>query len=505
MKYVVIFTFVLALISCKENQQPTEKLGVVTIEVSGNKDAIPHFEKGLLLLHSFEYEDAREAFEEALEEDPEMPMAYWGKAMTYNHSLWSEQDFDDGVAVLKKLDEIDFSKNTTELERDLIAAVKILYQPKTTKEERDKAYSEYLGELSKKHPGNHEILSFYALSLLGASEDGRDEELYGKGAVIAQSVLEQNPNHPGALHYLIHSYDDPDHATLALDAANAYSKVAPDASHALHMPSHIYVAMGMWDEVISSNENSYQASLNRMERKKLDNDARGYHAFHWLQYGLLQKGKMEEARKMVWDMEKYASEKPSRRARVHMVFLKGTYLVESDDWEGEIADIPVDVSDLSLTIRSQYQFLEGMKAYKAGNTKLLDSIISTMENEAERATFVVTNDNAKLCSGATRGDLTNSDVVEANIRRHQLMGLKADLKNDSETAEEHFKTAIDLQSSISYSYGPPHIQKPVYELYADWLLTQNRKEEAGEQYTLSLKSGPKRRLALGGIETAKQI
>jgi tetratricopeptide (TPR) repeat protein len=504
MKYAVLITILLSIISCKKNTPSADQLGVVTIEVSGNKNAIPHFEKGLLLLHSFEYEDAREAFNQALENDPNMPMAYWGKAMTYNHSLWSEQDFDDAVAVLEKLDAVDLSE-TSQLERDLIEAVRILYQPETTKAKRDKAYSKFLGKLTVKHPGNHEVLSFYALSLLGASGDGRDAELYGKGAIIAQSVLNQNPKHPGALHYLIHSYDDPDHATLALDAANAYSKVAPDASHALHMPSHIYVAMGMWDEVIASNVNSYQASLNRMERKKLDNDARGYHAYHWLEYGLLQKGKFEDAKKMVLEMQKFVSEKPSRRARVHLVFLKGTYLVESDEWDGEIASIPVDVADLNLTIRSQYQFQEGMKAYKREDMAVLDSIIKSMENEIQKASFVATNDNARLCSGATRGDLTNTDIVEAKIRRHQLQALSADLRSDAVMAESHFTTSIELQQSISYSYGPPHIQKPTRELYADWLLQQNRKEEAREQYTLSLDSGPKRRLALQGIKTSEQI
>ncbi|MCF6223634.1 MAG: hypothetical protein L3J34_07890 [Flavobacteriaceae bacterium] len=152
-------------------------------------------------------------------------------------------------------------------------------------------------KLNLKYPDNHEVKAFYALSLLGSVSDGRDDEIYGKGAKIAQGIIEENPNHPGALHYLIHSYDDPKHANLALDAAYSYAKVAPDASHALHMPSHIFVAMGMWDEVVKSNENSYQASVNRMERKKLDNDARGYHAFHWLEYGYLQQNRFEDAKK----------------------------------------------------------------------------------------------------------------------------------------------------------------------------------------------------------------
>ncbi|MDM9632823.1 hypothetical protein QU605_15195, partial [Robiginitalea sp. M39] len=154
--------------------------------------------------------------------------------MSHNHSLWHEQDYDEGAEVLKKLDAIDMDKNATELERDFIAAVEILFQPETEKPERDLAYASFMEGLSKKYPDNHEVAAFYALSLLGSVPDGRDEELYGKGAKIALGILAENPNHPGALHYTIHSYDDPKHAALALEAAHAYAEVAPDASHALH-------------------------------------------------------------------------------------------------------------------------------------------------------------------------------------------------------------------------------------------------------------------------------
>src|SRR5690606_12522759 len=187
-------------------------------------------------------------------------------------------------------------------------------------------------------PSNQEVAAFYALSLLGSVPEGRDDAIYGKGAKIAKGILKEISKNPGALHYLIHTYDDPDHATLALNIANAYSKFASDAIYSLYMPSYIYVAMGMWDNVISSNIASYQASVDRMEEKNLDNDARGYHAFHWLQYGYLQKENFEEAKKMVLDMKKYASEDQSKRARVHLVFLKGTYLCETDDWTGEVAN-----------------------------------------------------------------------------------------------------------------------------------------------------------------------
>jgi tetratricopeptide (TPR) repeat protein len=505
MKYLSIFLALFLIVSCKQKEKETDALGVVNISVTGNKNALPHFKKGLLLLHSFEYEDAREAFQKAKKEDPEMAMAYWGEAMTYNHSLWQEQDYVDAAIVLEQLDEINSQQETTELENDLIEAVHILYKPKTEKKERDIGYSEFMESLYKKYPANQEVAAFYALSLLGSVEEGRDDVIYGKGAKIAKGILKENPNHPGALHYLIHSYDDPNHASLALDAANAYSKVAPDASHALHMPSHIYVAMGMWDDVISSNIASYQASLNRMEKKNLDNDSRGYHAFHWLEYGYLQKGNQEEAKKMVLDMKKYAAETPSKKARVHVVFLKGTYLTETDEWDGEIANIPVDITDLNISVRSQYHFLEGMKAFKEGNISKLDSVLNTMEQDHKRESFVVAEGSSKLCSAVTRDEATEMDLKESEIRQNQLMALRAELNNDLKLAEEHFIKSIDIENSLSFSYGPPSIQKPPHELYADWLLTQNRNEEAAEHYSLALKNGPGRLRILKGIENTKQV
>ena len=365
-KSLIIF-LLLIFNSCQKKSPNTAYLGIVNIEISGDPAALPHFEKGLLLLHSFEYRDAREEFLKAQEIDPLMAMVYWGEAMTYNHSLWGEQNYDKGIAALNKLKAIDNTKADTELEKDFINAVEVLYQSEKAKTTRDKAYANHMLMMNEKYPGNHEVAAFYSLALLGSVPEGRDDNIYGQGAVIANRILEENPKHPGALHYLIHSYDDPDHAHLALNAANNYAKVAPDASHALHMPSHIYVALGMWDEVVRSNEHSYQASLNRMERKKLDNDARGYHAYHWLEYGYLQQGRVEDARKMVLDMEQYAKEKSSKRARVHLVFLKGTFLTETNLWDDPIADIDINVSDLNVSVRSQYNFLEGMKVYIKGD------------------------------------------------------------------------------------------------------------------------------------------
>lgn len=494
MKPIVALLCFLLLAGCQKQKPAQDYLGVVELEVTGKEGALPHFEKGLLLLHSFEYSDSHEEFKKASQVDPDMAMAYWGQAMTHNHSLWHEQDFEEGMEAIRKLKNIDLSK-VTELERDFVSAVRVLYESDSIKSVRDKNYAAEMQRLSTKYPNNHEISAFYALSLLGSVEDGRDEQVYGQGAVIAKGILEENPNHPGALHYLIHSYDDPEHAKFALNAADSYAVVAPDASHALHMPSHIYVALGMWDEVVSSNENSYQASLNRMERKSLGNDARGYHAYHWLEYGYLQQGRREDARKLVEDMTGYAGETPSIRARTHLVFLKGTYLVETEEWTGEIADIPVEIDDLSVSTRSKYRFIEGMKAFAKGDLESLNRQIEDLEKDHLKESYLVTYDSATFCSGASRGETTPSMLLETEITMHQLMALSAWLREDPDKTEQYLKKSIELQEDLSYSYGPPEIQKPTHELYADWLNAMGRTEEARVQFGKALERAPKRRLA----------
>lgn len=495
----ILLLLLLIIASCKEEKKETSYLGIVDIQVTGDQKAIPHFEKGLLLLHSFEYADSRDAFIEAQKTDPNMLMSYWGEAMTYNHPLWSEQDFDKGIEALNKLEEVQRKVNITELENDFIQGIHILYESDSSKTERDKNYARFMSSLNKKYPDNHEVAAFYALSLLGSVEDGRDDIIFGKGAAIANGILKENPNHPGALHYLIHSYDDPEHAKLALTAADSYSVVAPDASHALHMPSHIYVALGMWDKVVSSNENSYQASINRMIAKNLAPNGRGFHAYHWLEYGYLQQGRFEDAKKLVVDMEGFTEEAPNKYSRSHMVYLKGTYLVETNDWESKIANIDVDISDLNLTVRSQYRFLEGMKAYSKGDNSSLEQIIKEIKKDHDKESYLVSYDNAPFCSGANRYTTSPSMLVETEIMMHQLQALQAQLNNDPTLTEELLKTSIALNQDLSYSYGPPVIQKPTNELYADWLLKQQRYQDALDQYNATLLKAPKRRSAEKGV------
>ena len=504
-KAIILVPFILFFCTPPKNTT-SSGLGEVQFTATGKKEALPHFEKGLLLLHSFEYMDAAEEFRKARTLDPAFAMAYWGEAMTHNHPLWRYQDYEKATAILQVLApdaEERAGKAKTEIEKDLIRSLTVLYG-KGSKAERDKQYARFMENLYEKYKGNPEVATFYSLALIGSVEIGRDEIVYGKAAAIAKEVLAKHPRHPGALHYLIHAYDDPQHAAQALATADAYALTAPDAGHALHMPTHIYLALGMWDKVVTSNEVSWAAGEKRKERKKLSNDALNYHAFHWLLYGYLQQGEKGKAKKLLLDMKRYNDEMASGRARAHLIFMKTTYLSETADWDSEIVPIRVPHKDLNIVTRAKNYFIDGWHAFHQRDEAALAAVIQTLAGErlidVERATSGV----PAMC-GSTSSETPNLlDVQYAEVMEIELRAMQASLKNDVSDAEKWLKKATALENSISYSYGPPDIVKPSNELYGEWLLEVNRPQEAETQFDLALKAAPKRVWSVKGKEKANK-
>ena len=498
---------VLFFIHCSSGKNQTQdKLGKIDFTVSGKAQAQAAFMKGLLLLHSFEYEDAAEWFVECRKLDPGFAMAYWGEAMTYNHPLWREQDYYEGNAVLALLaptPEERLSKAQTELEKDFLKAVNILYG-KGNKSERDSSYALYMESLYKKYPGNHEVMAFYSLSLIGWGVVERQTKLFEKAAVIAQEVLEKNPKHPGALHYVIHAYDDPDHAKEALSTADKYAVVAPDAGHALHMPTHTYLALGLWDKVISSNVESWAAEKQRKERKKLDNNALGYHSYHWLEYGYLQVGQKEKALAMVDSMKQFCAAAPSGYARAHMTFLKTTYLAETGDYTGPVADISFSLDDLNILTRARDHFVRGMNAYMKKDDEALDKIIRQMAGERLIEEAKVSNNGIRVCGNINASMATRSDLEKTEVMELQLKAMQAWLKTDIGGTEAVLKKATELEAASSYAYGPPNVVKPSFEMYGEWLLEVSRPADAIAQFELSLKAAPNKTISVKGKEEAEK-
>ena len=507
MKQSILILYLLAIFSCRNSslETPQDNLGNLEHHFDISEKAKPAFEKGMLLLHSFEYDDAREAFQEALAADEAEVMAYWGETMTHYRALWRLQDVEAGRKVMSKLGpfkEDRLAKINDELERDFWMGVELLYGEGELIE-RNQDYAAHMASLYKKYPGNQEVAAFYALGLMWTVPLGRDAEVFDRSAQVVAGILQENPNHPGALHYMIHAYDDPEYAELAIKAANLYAEVAPDATHALHMPSHIYLALGMWDDVVSSNEASYQASINRLERKGLGDAARGYHSYFWLQYGYLQQERYQDAHRLLKDMVGFTNKAPTRQARGYWISMKNAYLTDAGEWSQDITPMVVSRHDLGLISQAGHRFFEGRMAYLKGDPKTISMHMDSLDHEIAAAELLVTSDGITLCSaGVTRYAPNRTDIQRAMVMWHQLDAFRAELNGDNIAVEEALKEATSLEAATGYSFGPPDVPYPSFEHFGYWLLEQDRPAEALDQFNTSLERMPNRTNALRGKEQA---
>jgi len=538
-RLVLVLFAVLALSGHALRAQQSD-LGKIDFPTSGSAAAQPDFLKGVLLMHSFEYDDAREAFLAAQQADPSFAMAYWGEAMTYNHAVWQQTSPDQAYAALARLAptaEGRLAKAPTAKEKDWLASLDALFGD-GQKLARDRAYAEHLRRMHERYPADDEVASFYALALLGTSHGGRDFSTYMKAAALVEQVYARNPQHPGAAHYLIHSYDDPVHAPLGLRFADAYSKIAPAASHALHMPSHIYFALGMWDEASAINERSMKAADARREAKQLDVEARGFHAMLWLVYSYAQQGRFEESRAMLTQMEADAKSSGSVRTRSHLALARAAWLVESRKW-GE-AKAPVTAKGLGTDAAIADLFGVGMAAIRAGNrmgggnalrqmAELMgDAPSSAGPGSAQPATVapppapVATGKPAPSSTRAGISPIVESHAAHAGTptavglppagaggdqRAAQVMAqqLEAILLFSEGRRDEALvlaRQAAVVEDGMSFEFGPPVPVKPAHELVGEMLMDLRRPREAIPAFEASLKRNPRRALSLLGLGRA---
>lgn len=469
---------------------PAQNLGRIDFPTSERGNAQAHFVRGTLLLHSFMYDDAAEEFEAAQKDDPGFVMAYWGEAMTKNHPLWMQRDAEGAQAVLKRLAptrEARLAKAPTKREHGYLAAVEELYA-EGAKKDRDLAYAEAMGRLHEEFPDDLEAQSFYALALLGSCEDRRDPAVYMKAAALAEEVFAKNPMHPGAVHYLIHAYDDPVHAPLGLRAARVYARIAGAAAHALHMPSHIFLALGMWDDVIASNEASWKASDERVARKHLGADERGWHAIFWREYALLQEGRVREARALL-DIAESDARGGLQRVVGARSEMRAVYAIETDcdGWT-----LPKDSAD-----KPRDQFVRGYCAWKKGNRAGIAEALAGLGGTTRAPAAdpgAHTHGGAPASYGAPAGSKSESDVY-----RLELEALEQDAAGDFGRAIATAREAATAESAMSFEFGPPVVVKPAYELLGELLLVARRPAEALTAFEASLARAPGRAASLSGM------
>lgn len=501
-----------------DRAQTIPGLGTATFPTSTHSAAAQtDFIRGLLLLHAFEYPDAAKSFRAAEKIDPGFAMAYWGEAMTYNHPVWNQVDVSAGQAALGKFGAMPEARERRIVdprERAYMAAVEILYSGTGTKRERDARYATAMRQLSEAYPADDEAQLFYALALLGRSEGVRDVPTYLRAAGIAKAVFMRNPDSPGAAHYWIHGMDDPQHAAGALVAARALSKIAPDAGHAQHMCSHIFMALGMWDDVVTANVNAMRVVDKQARAAGRPVIDCGHYAI-WLEYGYYQQGRKQDGDPVLAQCERTGTEalawmrahpgksagqqpgQPAGAARASqmamqmnasLVTMRGIAVIESQAWSGRAAKMTVDTSGLG-TLSGWDAFTTGYAAAERGDRALAASSLAALRK-------IAADDRAAP-------DADREDVGNLGILGDDLSGLISSKAGDMERAIAQVERAAAAYDAMAFDFGPPVIVKPPQELLGEFLLKENQAPQAREAFEASLKRAPKRAESLLGLAHAE--
>ena len=459
-------------------------LGSIDFPNSGSKKAQSLFIQGVLYLHNFEYDDAARAFKKAQVADPDFALAYWGEAKTHNHPIWMQQDRDAAMEILKRLGptvEDRLAKAPTEREKEYLLTLETLYGNTETskgkpKEERDDLYREAMRRLYEKYPEDHEAATFYALSILGTAHEGRDFTTYMQSASVLEKVWEQNKKHPGAAHYLIHSYDDPIHAPLGLPMAKVYAEIAPAASHAQHMTSHIFVAMGMWDDVVRANEVARDVQNSRFVELGKREVVCGHYTY-WLEYGYLQQGRFEEAANVLDTCFDRINDNPSNSERWHFSKMRARYVLDAQAWDA--VNKWKAPEEAAMDDYEAYVFTDAFAAVHTGDLDLAKARIERLHEFDKKED-------------------------EWTILDLELQALVALHEGNEEKALAAISKATEIEGAMPYEFGPPHIVKPSQELLGDMFMTLMKYDAAADAYKEQLKQTPKRTSSLLGYARACQ-
>jgi len=492
----------------QQEQNPVDHihgLGHVHMDTSCSPSVSADFDRALAMLHNFWFARALEAFKKVIQADPQCAMAYWGAAMTYNHPFWDAPTREDESAAWALVQKGRQTTKKTPREEMYLDAVAALYKDAGagSKSERDEAYKNAMKAVYEKYPDD-EVKLFYGLSILGTIKEGTPGfERQAVAAKLFEEVYAKKPEHPGALHYLIHVYDDPEHAVDGLKAARAYAKAAAAVPHAQHMPSHIFTRLGYWEESAAANENAWRTSEDDVKRAGESGEYRDFHSLNYLQYAYLQLGRYRDA-KRVTDMikaeyealpnKKTALDTPelqARHVRGRTIYalpdrvaygyfdMLARYIVETGTWQ-EVPKIPlVAPSRDFVAMKLQLQAI----AADAAGAKAAANQIVALSNEPGQHPFV-------------------KQIITMQAKEAEAIAARA--SGDIEGAMAMMNEAVAVEDSIYALSQPPYPIIPVHELYGTMLLEVKRPAEAMKHFTETLKRTPGRPKAIYGIARAAE-
>ena len=484
MRAILVLATLGALPAVAAESAPAHLLGLgsITFPTSAAGPTQEHFLRGVTILHSFGWKQARVEFQAAQELDPDFALAYWGESLCYNHPLIAEQDRETPQAVLRRLGatrEARLEKAPTDRERGFLTAVDVLFFGEGDTLARRRAHMEQMRDLHAKHPEDQEVAAFYALSLLmsaGAAKDPQRSNVLA--GAIALRLLDDNPNHPGAAHYAIHAFDDPVHAPLALPAAHVFAGIAEKVSHARHMPSHIFIQHGMWDRVSSSNQSAYEAAVDQWEPGDSLGDM--LHSLDWGQYGDLQRGDYKRAELWIERLEGIA-ERVDQEAFTHRMLaqVRSRMVIERESWTtGPLAEKSPATERLAM----------GLSAVHGGDLALAETVAEMLAESAEDAS-----------AGDTDRSYYARNSKPLQIMAKEVAGMLAIAQGQTEAGLALLAEGVAVAESMRPPNGAPNPLKPVHELYGEALLAAGRPADALAAFETSLRRTPNRPLSLRGL------
>jgi len=460
-----------------------DQLGTVHFPVSCAPSAQREFDRGIALLHSFAFETAEQAFRRVLEKDPHCAMAYWGIAKSYWRWSANAAPLEKGAEEVKAGERL---HPHTRRERSYLAALgKFFAHPKDDNYKRGEAFNQAMEKLVRENPEDHEAQAFYAWSLI-ASDDAMHANRT-KAAPILEKLFLLEPNHPGVAHYLIHCYDVPGMAELGLPAARRYAQIAPAAPHALHMPSHIFARLGLWQEDISSNLASIAASRNA-SATHMGDEGHQYHAMEFLVYAYQQSGRENEAERVIEEVKALPKMKnmygsdydPNLSAQVEY---SASYVTELHRWKDAVA-LPLlmaaDDADSSLTYKAR-----ALGAARLGDLQTAKLNLRALDDL-----------HAKLLE---KKKVSPANAVDEDRRVVQAWIDHAEGKND-----EALKRLQELARKDEGLFATDG-DIPAHEMMGDMLLEMNRPEQALVEYESELKLSPNRFNSLYGAGRAAEL
>jgi tetratricopeptide (TPR) repeat protein len=461
------------------------QLGKVSFPTTCAADVQPTIEKGVALLHSFQYTESEKTFADAAIRDPKCAMAHWGKAMALYHQLWDfpdEKTLKEGRKDIEKAQKI---HSTSLREQGFLNAGTAFFQKKSGMSHADRtgAYSAALERFYAANPDDAEIGSFYALSLVSLAEEEVDTMANLRKAIsILDPLLKKYPDHPGVAHYLIHATDRPELASQGLEAARRYAAIAPDSAHALHMPSHIFVRLGLWQDSIASNIPANASGAHAAELHLAESHYQT-HAMDFLSYSYLQSGQEAKAREVIEHTNHVVGASDEDKAD-HRAYLAARTALELHRWK-EAAELPVPTirknwQDATFWARAIGAARSGDMASAESAVKELTQLVADREKRSKKSGYNISNEKA-------------TDLREAEA-------WLAFAKGKFEEALQELRAAADHQDKN----GGESVGIPAREMFADMLLELKRPTDALVEYRTVLKNSPNRFDGLVGAARAAQ-